>query len=86
MSEFPVRDRIEQKLRAGLKVNHFEIVDTSGNCGSSYAIVVVSPDFAKKMTLARHKLVNGLIADEIAELHAFTQRTMTPEQWAKEKA
>jgi stress-induced morphogen len=33
-----------------------EIVDTSGNCGGSYSVVVVSPDFRKKMTLARHKL------------------------------
>jgi hypothetical protein len=31
-------------------------VDTSGNCGGSYSVVVVSPDFRKKMTLARHKL------------------------------
>ena len=33
-----------------------EIEDTSGNCGASFAVVIVSPAFAKKMTLARHKL------------------------------
>jgi len=33
-----------------------DIVDTSGNCGSSFAVTIVSPDFAKKMTLARHKM------------------------------
>ncbi|KAI9637566.1 bola protein [Dioszegia hungarica] len=80
-----ITKRIEDKVRAGLKVEHFEIVDTSGNCGSSFAIIVVSPDFAKKLPLARHKMVNQLLTEEIAQLHAFSQRSLTPEQWAKEK-
>ncbi len=64
--------RIEQKLREKLRIEHFvspccdglqaPILTGSGycgylgNCGSSYAVTIVSPDFAKKMTLARHKL------------------------------
>jgi len=40
----------------GAELTMQEIVDTSGNCGGSYSVVVVSPDFRKKMTLARHKL------------------------------
>lgn len=64
----PIEVRIENKLRENLKVEHFvswralseayyqEIVDTSNNCGSAFALVIVSPDFAKKMTLARHRL------------------------------
>jgi stress-induced morphogen len=49
-----------------------EIVDTSGNCGGSYSVVVVSPDFRKKMTLARHKLGKWI--------HRFNGhcRTVTP--------
>ncbi|CAK9784205.1 bola-like protein [Cutaneotrichosporon oleaginosum] len=81
----PIDVRIEGKLRASLKVEHFEIVDTSGNCGSSFAVVIVAPDFARKMTLARHKMVNQILAEEIAQLHAFSQKTFTPEQWAKEQ-
>jgi hypothetical protein len=41
---------------SGAMLTMQEIVDTSGNCGGSYSVVVVSPDFRKKMTLARHKL------------------------------
>lgn len=67
----PMRQRLEDKLRANLKIEHLvsrsaelygqkltqqDIVDTSGNCGSSFALTIVSPDFAKKMTLARHKM------------------------------
>lgn len=33
-----------------------DIADTSGNCGSSFSVTIVSPDFAKKMPLARHKM------------------------------
>ncbi|GFZ50839.1 hypothetical protein JCM24511_08597 [Saitozyma sp. JCM 24511] len=78
-------ERIERKLRESMTIEHFDIADTSGNCGSSFAVTIVSPDFAKKMTLARHKLVNQLLSDEISQLHAFSQKTLTPEQWAKEK-
>ncbi|WVQ79677.1 hypothetical protein IAT38_001777 [Cryptococcus sp. DSM 104549] len=81
-----VVQRMEHKLRSNLQIEYLEFVDTSGNCGSSYAVTIVSPGFAKKMTLARHKLVNQILADEIALLHAFSQKTLTPEQWAKEQA
>ncbi|RSH87932.1 uncharacterized protein EHS24_000454 [Apiotrichum porosum] len=104
----PIDARMEAKLRAALAIEHLEIVDTSGNCGGAFALVIVSPDFAKKMTLARHKMVkvptprcfpptdfvsrsppvpvNQILAEEITELHAFSQKTFTPEQWAKEQA
>ncbi|ORY35495.1 bola protein [Naematelia encephala] len=82
----PIQQAIEDRLRSSLKIEHLEVTDTSGNCGSSYAVTIVSPDFAKKMTLARHKLVNQILVDEIAQLHAFSQKTLTPEQWAAEKA
>ncbi|GMK57708.1 hypothetical protein CspeluHIS016_0405420 [Cutaneotrichosporon spelunceum] len=82
----PIDARIEAKLRSHLKIEHFEIADTSGNCGSSFAVVIVAPDFARKMTLARHKMVNQILVEEIAQLHAFSQKTFTPEQWAKEQS
>ena len=33
------------------------------------------------MTLARHRLVNTALKDEIARLHAFSQKSYTPEEW-----
>ena len=30
-------------------------VDISGGCGSSFEVVIVSPSFEKKTTLARHR-------------------------------
>ncbi|WWC63438.1 uncharacterized protein I303_106040 [Kwoniella dejecticola CBS 10117] len=80
-----VLQTMETKLKSNLKIDFLEFIDTSGNCGSSYSVTIVSPDFNKKMTLARHKLVNQILSDEIAQLHAFSQKTFTPEQFAKEK-
>lgn len=36
--------------------HHQKITDISANCGNSFSVVVVSKDFEKKTTLARHRL------------------------------
>ncbi|ODN83492.1 hypothetical protein, variant [Cryptococcus amylolentus CBS 6039] len=69
----PVELAMEHKLRENLEIHYLEFVDTSGNCGMSYAVTIVSPGFSKKITLQRHKLVNQILKDEIAQLHAFSQ-------------
>jgi len=46
----------------------------------------VSPQFAKKTTLARHRLVNGALKAEIAAIHAWTPKCYTPEEWEKQSA
>jgi stress-induced morphogen len=45
----------------------------------------VSPQFEHKTALARHRLVNGALKDEIAAIHAWTPKCFTPEQWKREK-
>ena len=37
-------------------------------------------------TLEKHRLANDKLKNEIAILHAFSQKTFTPEQWAKKQA
>ncbi|XP_034080746.1 bolA-like protein 2 [Gymnodraco acuticeps] len=32
------------------------------------------------------RLVNTCLAEELKEIHAFEQKTLTPEQWEKQKA
>lgn len=60
-----------------------EIKDISGGCGQSFEVVVISEKFNNKSLLDRHRLVNGVLSEEIKLLHAFTQKTYTPEQWQK---
>jgi stress-induced morphogen len=42
--------------------------------------------FEKKMMLARHRLVNTALKDEISRLHAFSQNSYTPEEWDAQQA
>jgi len=62
---------------------HVQVWDISGGCGQSFEVLIVSPSFQNLITLKRHRLVNERLKDEIAQLHAFTQKTLTPEQWEK---
>lgn len=61
-----------------------DLSDTGG-CGQMFEAVIVSPQFAKKTTLARHRLVNGVLKEEIAAIHAWTPKCFTPEEWEKKK-
>jgi len=56
-----------------------------GGCGQMYEAIIVSPQFTKKTTLARHRLVNAALKDEIAAIHAWTPKCHTPEEWEKKK-
>lgn len=48
--------------------------------------MIVSPQFAKKTTLARHRLVNAALKQEIAAIHAWTPKCLTPEEWVQKQA
>lgn len=54
-----------------------------GGCGQAFQAIIVSPQFDKKNMLARHRLVNSVLKDEIAAIHAWTPKCYTPEQWQK---
>ncbi|KAJ4403753.1 hypothetical protein N0V91_006265 [Didymella pomorum] len=78
-------DAIKQKLEQGLGATHVEIEDMSGGCGQMFEAIIVSPQFTKKTTLARHRLVNAALKEEIAAIHAWTPKCYTPEQWEEKK-
>jgi stress-induced morphogen len=50
-----------------------------------YEAIIVSPQFEKKMTLARHRLVNAALKAEIAKIHAWTPKCFTPAEWEKKQ-
>ncbi|GAA6000252.1 hypothetical protein JCM10207_007925 [Rhodosporidiobolus poonsookiae] len=77
-------ESLEAKIRTSYPdATHVQVFDVSGGCGASYEVIIVSPSFAGKPTLKRHREVNEKLKEEIAELHAFTQKTFTPEQFEK---
>ncbi|KAJ8522165.1 hypothetical protein ONZ45_g1242 [Pleurotus djamor] len=72
---------LEAVIRNAIPVSHLEIEDQSNGCGENYAIILVSEAFEGKTTLARHRWVNELLKNEIAQMHAFSQKTFTPKQY-----
>ncbi|SPO28140.1 uncharacterized protein UTRI_04531_B [Ustilago trichophora] len=71
---------IRQKVQ---NVSTLVVSDVSGGCGQAYDVVIVSDAFEGLNTLKRHRMVNELLKDEIAQLHAFSQKTYTVAQYEK---
>ena len=74
------------KSSSTLNPSHVDIQDISGGCGASFAALIVSDAFKGKSALQRHRLVNGILKDEIKAIHAWTPKCITSEQWETEKA
>jgi stress-induced morphogen len=79
-------DFLAKKLQQSMQITHISVEDMSGGCGQAFNAIIVSPEFEKKTLLARSRLVNGVLKEEISAIHAWTPRCLTPEQWEKEKA
>ncbi|XP_014225279.1 bolA-like protein 2 [Trichogramma pretiosum] len=78
-------EHIRQKLQKELEPLHLTVEDQSDGCGGKFSVLVVSEKFAGKTLLQRHRLVNGILEEELKDIHAFSQKTLTPEQWEKQK-
>ena len=81
---------IKQALIDRLPATECEVEDQSGGCGAAFEISrVVSSAFAAKPPLARHRLVNSALKEELASVHALSiKQCLTPEEDAakREKA
>ncbi|MGE5547127.1 MAG: BolA family protein [Solirubrobacterales bacterium] len=84
-----VRAAIEQKLTEGLAPTRLAVIDESnrhiGHAGhrpggeSHFRIEIVSPAFAGKSRIERHRMVNALLADELAgTVHAMALDAKAP--------
>lgn len=84
------QERIQQILEKALMPSHFELVNESHmhsvpkDSETHFKVLVVSEAFAGKSRIDRQRLVNDLLKIELQSgLHALTQKTLTPEEWAK---
>jgi len=82
-----MQTRIEQKLKQGLNVTHLLIENESHlHSGpvtdSHFKVAIVSDDFLGKRAVARHQIVYGLLADELAGgLHDLVIHPYTAAEW-----
>lgn len=59
-------------------------VEVAGDDGVHFEARVVSPVFAGKLPLARHRLVYAALGDLMGgEIHALSLKTLTPDEAAK---
>lgn len=83
--------RMREKLMIGLEPTRLDIINESelhaghrsspGTGESHYRIVVVSPAFSGKSRVERHRMVNALLADELAgRVHALALKTFAPDE------
>ena len=82
VSQADLERAIHQKLG---HIDTLFVSDVSGGCGQAFDVVIVSEQFEGKRTLQRHRLVNDCLKDEIASMHAFSQKTYTPKQFEELK-
>ncbi|KAF3960980.1 hypothetical protein ACB098_02G208300 [Castanea mollissima] len=80
------KEQVESSLKSKMNPSHLEVIDTSGGCGASFAIEIVSEQFEGKRLLERHRLVNGALEEEMKEIHALSiKKALTPEQWKQQQ-
>ncbi|KAL2151314.1 hypothetical protein VTH82DRAFT_6412 [Thermothelomyces myriococcoides] len=86
-AETPITEEsLRTALTERLKATHVEIQDMSGGCGQAFTSLIVSPEFAGKTSLGRHRLVNAALRDEISRIHAWSAKCQTPDEYARETA
>ncbi len=83
-----VQSEIEAKLKDGLQPAHLEVINESSNHNvppgseSHFKVVIVTPAFDGKMLIARHRMINDILADELQhKIHAMALHTYTPVEW-----
>jgi BolA-like protein 1 len=100
-STTPVADSIRSKLTSSLQPTLLEIRNDSHlhshhkamvgvtSKETHFALNIISAEFKDKMQAARHRMVYGLLEEELEReggIHALQLRTKTPEEEEKLKA
>lgn len=88
LDDMNTQQTIERKLREALSPQHLEVTNEShmhnvpDGSESHFKVLLVSDQFAGKSLLARHRMVNSALAEELQSgVHALALHTMTNEEW-----
>ncbi len=83
-----IEDKIRKKLELHLNISLLEVVNESPRhqvpegAETHFRVLIISSDFNDLSTVQRHQKVYQILADELkGPVHAFSQKTMTPEEW-----
>lgn len=83
-----IQTNIEDKITQALQPEFLEVVNESHmhnvppGSESHFKVTVVSREFDNKMLVARHRLLNQLLKEELdGPVHALSLHTLTPSEW-----
>ncbi len=81
---------IEKKLAESIECTFLQVENESfrhavpENSETHFKVTLVSEEFIGKLLIARHRLVNTILAEQLSgPVHALAIHTYTPEQWAQ---
>jgi BolA protein len=84
-----IRQDIINKLSLAFPIEYLEVINESykhnvpEGAESHFKVMVVSSAFEGKKPVARHRLVNGILAKILSiHIHALALHTMTKEEWS----
>ena len=82
-----IKSIIEQKLEQTFDPEFLEVVNESfmhnvpEGSESHFKVTVVSTAFLDKRLIARHRLINQTLADELKSIHALAIHALTPDEY-----
>ena len=83
-----IQTQIEQKLGEAFDIDHLSVINESNNHNvpagseSHFKVIMAAKQFTGQRALARHRAVNKVLADELANhIHALALHLYTPEEW-----
>lgn len=76
--------QVQEKIETTLQGARAQVTDLTGT-SDHFQVIVISTAFEGKSMIEQHRLVKAVFDKDIAsgEVHAFTLKTFTPEQWAQ---
>ena len=88
-----IKSIIEETLSAAITPLHLEVINESHNHNvpngseSHFKVVIATNEFNGKRLLQRHRSVNSVLAEELAEkIHALALHTYTEQEWQEKYA
>jgi BolA protein len=82
-----MQTQIEHKIQQAMQPDFLEVINEShmhnvpAGSESHFKVTVVSDQFNGKMLIARHRQINGILAEELnGQIHALALHTLTPEE------
>ena len=85
-----IQAQIEQKLQNAMQPDFLEVLNESHmhnvapGSESHFKVTLVSSQFNGKMLIARHRLINGILAVELnGKIHALALHTLSPDEYVE---